>query len=370
LLLLLQIAFSEELKKSEWALLAAAAMATILLTIFVTKKYVTNALPAILRERIRAQVLAEVEQSQRSGLEASTGIIHIFPSFRECEEEILSHVWRLFLIDDIAYAQPYLYERDNSSRAPVLKIAQVHREGPSAGSVNEKSLFSALSRYFDLKWDENLPLVKRLEEIVPQAEVCVVAAIVRYQKFYIFAVPERYVNKKSGELPFHGVGGKRAPGEDWITALQREATEELGAKLDVVSSSRTRFYTTGAELDNVALSDEPRPYCIYKRTREVDPNFAHREVLWLVGYDSALQIVNLEHLQPGSEVAALVVLTADWLRKALHEDITYKDISNSKDGSRIILAPNINFDLMRRAVPAGLAIIAAAEQMPGYLREL
>jgi len=171
-------------------------------------------------------------------------------------------------------------------------------------------------------------------------------------------------------LPFHGVGGKRIGTENWIDAIQREVLEEIGVKISIKDAVKTRYITTGAELESIGLSDSPRPYCIYKRTREADPNFSQLEVLWLVGFEAAIDISDLEELHPRSEVGALVCLTGDMLRKTLHEKILYTDIINSSDGSRLILGKNVTIDYNKRAVPAGLATIVASEQRPRLFKRL
>lgn len=279
------------------------------------------------------------------------------------------YVWRLFIFDDFAYAQPYLYSRNNSENAPVLKLSQ-WKETDGSKEENVNSLYKAFCAYFDFKWEEYLPQVHKLESIIPAEDVCVVAAVIRYHQFYIFAVPRRYISRPGREVPFHGVGGKRAPAEGWIEALEREIAEEIGIAVSVGAAARTRYLTTGAELEAISLSDAPRPYCIYKRTRDADPNFAHPEVLWIVGFEAEAKINNLDQLKPGSEVGALVVLTGEMLRRTLHDPLTYESLSKAADGSRVILGEGVNLDISRRAVPAGLATIVAAGELPRLARRL
>jgi 8-oxo-dGTP pyrophosphatase MutT (NUDIX family) len=280
------------------------------------------------------------------------------------------YVWRLFLFDNCAYVQPYLHHRNNSELAPVLKLLK-WRRGTENREENQNSLYKVFSSYFDLKWEENLPEVQRMEDIVTgEAANIVVAAVIRYHQFYVFAVPRRYIERTGREVPFHGVGGKRKLGEGLIEALERETGEEIGVRVSVTGSAKTRYLTTGAELEQVSLSNTPRPYCIYKRTRDADPNFAHAEVLWLVGYEAEANISHLDHLQPGAEIGALVVLTSDMLRKTLHDPVTYALLSKAADGSRVIVGEGVNFDMSRRAVPAGLATIVAAGELPRFLRRL
>jgi hypothetical protein len=279
------------------------------------------------------------------------------------------YVWRLFIFDDVAYVQPYLHPRNNSDRAPVLKIIRV-KPLPDNKEENHSSLYRAFANYFDFKWDEYRPNSTSLARLIQSTEVTSVAVTARYHQFYVFAIPLRYMKEKSKEIPFHGIGGKRQHNETWADTAKREVFEETGAKISLISSGHTHFHTTGAELDSVDLEDSPRPFCLYKRTRDADPNFAHPEVLWLVGYEGDLVIKSLDELTPRAEIGVLVCVTGDVLLRTLQEKVTYRDIERCGDGSRLILGSNATLDLDTRAIPAGLAILVAAAQRPKFLRRL
>jgi hypothetical protein len=65
-----------------------------------------------------------------------------------------AYTWRMFIFDDYAYIQPYLYANDNSENAPVLKISRVFTTSDKA-IENAHSLYNVFSYYFDTKWTEN-----------------------------------------------------------------------------------------------------------------------------------------------------------------------------------------------------------------------
>jgi hypothetical protein len=73
-------------------------------------------------------------------------------SRQHCE----AYTWRMFIFDDYAYIQPYLYAKDNSENAPVLKISRIFTTSDDA-IVNPHSLYHVFSYYFDTKWNENRP---------------------------------------------------------------------------------------------------------------------------------------------------------------------------------------------------------------------
>lgn len=264
------------------------------------------------------------------------------------------YIWRLFIFDDIAYVQPYLHQRDNAGQAPVLKF--VLRGDLSDVNANPNAMWYLFSNYFDLKWEECAPLPATLADRVPADEVASVVAILERGGYKIFVVPKRFVDRPGEELPFHSVGGKRRPGEDWLVALQREAREEIGVNVEVKSSIVTREVTTAAEFSPLHLADYPRPYCIYRRTRDVDPEVPEPTVTWIVGYEA--EIPADTPLEPHSEIAAILVLSPALVRRTARERITYSEIRDSRDGSHVVVAADVAFDWTRIAVPTGLAAVS------------
>jgi 8-oxo-dGTP pyrophosphatase MutT (NUDIX family) len=277
------------------------------------------------------------------------------------------YVWRFFLFDNYAYLQPYLFPRDNARRAPVLKFARLDSSSPTGNEVNANSLHHMLENYFDLKWEECAPEATRLSDMITLGDPTAVAALVKRAGAWVFVVPKRFVAVLGEELPFHSIGGKRNANESWLDALQREATEEIGTQLQIKASPFTRDITTSAEFEHLALSDDPRPYCVYKRTREIDPEVVEPEVLWIVGFEAELQ-ANVA-IEPQAEIAAVVMLSANMLRRTARERITYDQIRRAKDGSSVTVQAGIEFDFQRVAVPAGLAALPTFEiEMTGRSR--
>jgi len=186
----------------------------------------------------------------------------------------------------------------------------------------------------------------------------------RFEHYYIFAIPSRYIDLNCDEIPFHGVGGKFDVHEDasYGGALMREIREETGVSANVISSVSTRSIITGMPYSFITVADNPKPYCIYKRIRSANPNFSD-EILYVIGCRAVLNVSNIDQLVPRNEVGALVVLTSELLIKSKKEELTYSEIFKSRDGSRLIVS-NEN-DLSRiaskRAIPTGLALIVVSE---------
>jgi 8-oxo-dGTP pyrophosphatase MutT (NUDIX family) len=66
-----------------------------------------------------------------------------------------------------------------------------------------------------------------------------------------------------GELFYAGIGGHREEGEDWLTCAHREAKEEIGTDIDILSSSVTWHIPQNGPAEQVELRDRPRPFALY-----------------------------------------------------------------------------------------------------------
>jgi hypothetical protein len=243
------------------------------------------------------------------------------------------YLWRLFILDDLAYMQPYTYRSDNAQRAPVFKVSRLR---DLAGSdVNDMSLYHILSAYFDIKWEECAPMPTVLQDMIDAENLASVVAVAGQAERRIFVIPCRLLERNDRELEFRYIGGKRKRGEGWTEALKRESLEEVGAELTIQSSTYTRDLTSDAEFEPLNLSDNPRPYFVYKRTRGVAPETADPGILWIVGY---VAIIAAEaSVRPSHEIAAVVKLTPQLLRETAREAVTYERIARASDGSGIIV---------------------------------
>jgi len=63
------------------------------------------------------------------------------------------YLWRLFVFDEYAYMQHYLYDQNNSSNAPVYKFSR-SASGCEQDTSNDKYSYKTFSTFFDLKWEE------------------------------------------------------------------------------------------------------------------------------------------------------------------------------------------------------------------------
>jgi hypothetical protein len=264
-------------------------------------------------------------------------------------------LWRLFIFDDLCFVQPYVAIRNNSKEANVLVFSRNYR---STDSQNPMSLYKIFEKYFEAIWEENTPSQITVRELDNNSGRLVVVGLIQSGEYTAWAVPHRYFKKENDTIRFNGIGGKIHIGEDPLTALQRELSEELNQKLQVNSAGRTIFASEGRVVTNVACTDTIKPIVINKFERY--ENLSAESVDYhLVAY--ACKAQQIQDLMPHNDLGAVIILSKSYLRRAVAGNLTIDDLMHSNDGSRI----NASFDLApfysRKLAPAGLALVYANE---------
>jgi 8-oxo-dGTP pyrophosphatase MutT (NUDIX family) len=111
-----------------------------------------------------------------------------------------------------------------------------------------------------------------------------------------------------GERFYAGIGGHREAGEGWLACAHREALEEVGTDVDLLSASVTWYIPHNRAAIRVELTDQPRPLALYEM---IHPPGTPRagEVYRIVVYQAQFrsQPSNL----PEDEVLAVIALTRD-----------------------------------------------------------
>ena len=136
--------------------------------------------------------------------------------------------------------------------------------------------------------------------------------IIHYRGRLLFAVgKEAFWKTEDGALTitYTGVGGKLEQGEGFVESTHREAVEELGTEVCLLSAKTTLVYDFDAHTKYfVALHDPVNPAIVYTKTLN------ERDTLGVCTY---LATLNGEP-KPSREVPALLLLSEE----QLSEDIT------------------------------------------------
>lgn len=278
----------------------------------------------------------------------------------EVREHQEGYLWRLFVFDECAFAQPYLHDRENSRQAPVLKWKRCQSGVEEEENLN--SLYRVFSRYFELVWDKSAPHTVALRELVSDnSALAVVALALRKQKF-VLAVPERYLINED-EILFHFPGGKADAEEDVGDALHREVLEETGCDITIKDCDRpTRYIIHATEAPALSIKDECRPRLVYRRNRRADRSDAE-DAQWVLAY--SVEFAGHGAPQPKGELAAILELTPEALKLAYDGELTLGALNRRQDGSTLRKRDGLVLDPKRRLTPTGVAQIVGASMHNG-----
>jgi hypothetical protein len=67
-----------------------------------------------------------------------------------------------------------------------------------------------------------------------------------------------------GELFYADIGGHREAGEDWLTCAHREAKEEIGTDVEILSAPITWYISQRGSVQKLEVMDRPRPLAFYE----------------------------------------------------------------------------------------------------------
>ena len=81
---------------------------------------------------------------------------------------------------------------------------------------------------------------------------------------YLFAVSGTRFACAPGELFYCGIGGHREAGEDWEACAHREAREEIGSAIRLLSWDTTWHVLAGRDPEQVCVQALPTPRAVYE----------------------------------------------------------------------------------------------------------
>lgn len=104
-----------------------------------------------------------------------------------------------------------------------------------------------------------------IDDLVPVgAEAGVGLALQDHSGRYLFVLAGTRFGCPPGELFYAGIGGHREKAETWPACAHREAKEEIGADIALLSAEKTWHLPRGSPRTCLSLSDCPRPLAVYE----------------------------------------------------------------------------------------------------------
>jgi ADP-ribose pyrophosphatase YjhB (NUDIX family) len=156
-----------------------------------------------------------------------------------------------------------------------------------------------------------------------------------------------------GELFYAGIGGHREAGEDWLACAHREANEEVGTDVEILSAPTTWYVPHDGLVQQLDLVDTPRPFAFYEM---IHPSGTPRagELYRIVIYKARL--CGLPKDLPPDEVMGVIALTAEQVVRGPERRPTVAELID--EGARIVAAGE-TVDPQIRLYPLGTAMALA-----------
>jgi 8-oxo-dGTP pyrophosphatase MutT (NUDIX family) len=203
-------------------------------------------------------------------------------------------------------------------------------------------------------------VIKAIADFVPSgAEAGVGLALQDDEGRYIFFLAGTRHRCPSGELFYAGIGGHREAGEDWLACAHREAQEEVGTDVEILSAPTTWYVPHDGSVQQLDAGmpfipvDRPRPFAFYEM---IHPSGTPRagELYRIVIYRARL--CSLPRDLPPDEVLGVIALTAEQVVRGPERKPTLDELI--AEGARIV-AGGETLNRQVRLYPLGTAAALA-----------
>jgi 8-oxo-dGTP pyrophosphatase MutT (NUDIX family) len=170
---------------------------------------------------------------------------------------------------------------------------------------------------------------------------------------YLFFLAGKSLYCPLGERFYAGIGGHREPGEDWLACAHREALEEIGTDIEVLSAPVTWYIPQDGSAGEVGMSDRPRPLALYEMIHPPGTPRVGR-VYRIVVYQARL--CGLPGKLQEDEVLAIIALTREQVIRGPERKPTLAELLD--EGARLV-ASAAPVDSQMRLYPLGTACALA-----------
>jgi 8-oxo-dGTP pyrophosphatase MutT (NUDIX family) len=197
-------------------------------------------------------------------------------------------------------------------------------------------------------------VIKSIEEFAPENVESGVGLAIRDQagRYLFFLAGSRH-NCPPGELFYAGIGGHREPGESWTACAQREALEEIGTGVKLLSSPETWHVPVQGPATAAHIHSSPRPLALYEMIHPVGTPRAG-ELYRLVIFQA--ELLGEPSEIPLDEVSGVIALKAWQVITGIHCKPTLGELL--EEGAEMVSDPLI-IDRQTKLYPLGTAVALA-----------